>query len=51
VLNSWVHLTQKQTRKVNEVIEGLESIGGKKQLIMFLMGPAGAGKTTAIKLA
>jgi hypothetical protein len=40
-----------QTRKVNEVIEGLESIGGKKQLIMFLTGPAGAGKTTAIKLA
>jgi hypothetical protein len=40
-----------QTRKVNEVIEGLESIGGKQQLILFLTGPAGAGKTTAIKLA
>jgi thymidine kinase len=40
-----------QTRKINEVIKGLESIGGKKQLIMFLTGPAGAGKTTAIKLA
>jgi hypothetical protein len=26
-------------------------MGGKDQLIMFLTGPAGAGKTTAIKLA
>lgn len=40
-----------QTRKIQQVIEGLEAIGGKKQLIMFLTGPAGAGKTTAIKLA
>ena len=40
-----------QTRKANEVVQCLESIGGKKQLIMFLTGPAGAGKTTAIKLA
>jgi signal recognition particle GTPase len=37
-----------QTRKIDEVIE---LMGGKKQLIMFLTGPAGAGKTTAIKLA
>lgn len=40
-----------QTRKVDEVIESLKSMGGKDQLIMFLTGPAGAGKTTAIKLA
>jgi flagellar biosynthesis GTPase FlhF len=40
-----------QTRKVDEVIECLKSMGGKDQLIMFLTGPAGAGKTTAIKLA
>jgi predicted AAA+ superfamily ATPase len=26
-------------------------LGGKEQLIMFLTGPAGAGKTTAVKLA
>ena len=40
-----------QTRKIDKVIKGLESIGGKTQLIMFLTGPAGAGKTTAIKMA
>jgi flagellar biosynthesis GTPase FlhF len=39
-----------QTRITDEVIECLKSIGGKKQLLMFLTGPAGAGKTTAIKL-
>jgi hypothetical protein len=40
-----------QTRKIDEVIEGLKSIGGKDQLLMFLTGPAGAEKNTAIKLA
>ena len=29
----------------------LMSIGGREQLVMFLTGPAGAGKTTAVKLA
>ena len=29
----------------------LKSMGGREQLIMFLTGPAGAGKTTAIKIA
>jgi hypothetical protein len=36
--------------KKNHIIEGLKSLGGKDQLIMFLTGPAGAGKTTSIKL-
>ena len=40
-----------QLGRVNEVIDGLKSLGGKDQLIMFLTGPAGAGKTTSIKLA
>ena len=43
--------TQDQTNTVNEVIAMLKSMGGKEQLILFLTGPAGAGKTTAIKLA
>ena len=40
-----------QAVKMNRIIEGLKSLGGKDQLIMFLTGPAGAGKTTSIKLA
>lgn len=45
------HDHSQQTTKMNHVIEGLKSLGGKDQLIMFLTGPAGAGKTTSIKLA
>ena len=40
-----------QAARINRIIEGLKSLGGKDQLIMFLTGPAGAGKTTSIKLA
>lgn len=29
----------------------LMSVGGRRQLVMFLTGPAGAGKTTAVKMA
>ena len=29
----------------------LMAVGGRRQLIMFLTGPAGAGKTTAVKIA
>jgi hypothetical protein len=42
---------QQQMTKMNAILEGLRSMGGKDQLVMFLTGPAGAGKTTAIKLA
>jgi hypothetical protein len=35
----------------NKIIQELEARGGMKQLRMFLTGPAGAGKTTAVKLA
>ena len=45
------HDHPEQLRTVNEVVDGLKSLGGKDQLIMFLTGPAGAGKTTSIKLA
>jgi flagellar biosynthesis GTPase FlhF len=40
------HNHPEQATKMNCVIEGLKSLGGKDQLIMFLTGPAGAGKTT-----
>ena len=33
------------------VIDQLYTLGAKEQLIMFLTGSAGAGKTTAVKLA
>ena len=36
---------------MKEVVELLTALGGREQLVMFLTGPAGAGKTTAVKLA
>ena len=36
---------------MNEVVELLTVLGGREQLVSFLTGPAGAGKTTAVKLA
>jgi flagellar biosynthesis GTPase FlhF len=45
------HDHTEQAAKMNRIIEGLKLLGGKDQLIMFLTGPAGAGKTTSIKLA
>ena len=35
----------------NRIIENLKKIGAKDQLIMFITGPAGAGKSTAITVA
>ncbi len=37
--------------EIEDVIEELQARGGNDQLIMFLSGPAGAGKTTAVKIA
>lgn len=37
--------------EIDDVIEELEARGGNEQLLMFLSGPAGAGKTTAVKVA
>ena len=39
------------TQKYKDIIAKISELGGKDQLIMFLTGPAGAGKTTAIKVA
>ena len=44
-------LTQDQQSSLNTVKKLLKSRGGEDQLRLFLTGPAGAGKTTAIKAA
>ena len=38
-------------QKYKDIITKIKTLGGKDQLVMFLTGPAGAGKTTAIKVA
>ena len=35
----------------NDLIEELQARGGEDQILMFLTGPAGAGKSTAVKVA
>lgn len=39
------------TSDINDVINKLKARGGKDQLLMFLTGPAGSGKSTAMKIA
>ena len=39
------------TTDAKDVIEKLKARGGRDQLLMFLTGPAGSGKSTAIKVA
>jgi hypothetical protein len=39
------------TADVNDVIKKLKARGGHDQLLMFLTGPAGSGKSTAMKVA
>jgi hypothetical protein len=39
------------TLKINDIVRRLEAQGGQNQLIMFLTGPAGSGKSTAVKVA
>ena len=36
---------------INNIVQRLEARGGQSQLIMFLTGPAGSGKSTAVKVA
>jgi hypothetical protein len=42
---------QQHSALIEETTKALIKNGGKEQLIMFITGPAGAGKTTAVKLA
>ena len=39
------------TLEINNIVRRLEARGGQSQLIMFLTGPAGSGKSTALKVA
>jgi hypothetical protein len=39
------------TLNINNIVHRLEARGGQSQLIMFLTGPAGSGKSTAVKVA
>ena len=44
-------LDRSSTYVIHYIKTKLKSFDGKDQLIMFLTGPAGAGKTTAVKMA
>jgi hypothetical protein len=39
------------TLNINNIVHRLEARSGQSQLIMFLTGPAGSGKSTAVKVA
>ncbi len=39
------------TLNINYIVHRLEARGGQSQLIMFPTGPAGSGKSTAVKIA
>jgi hypothetical protein len=39
------------TLKINDIVRRLEARAGQNQLTMFLTGPAGSGKSTAVKVA
>ncbi len=39
------------TADANDVIKKLKVRGGRDQLLMFLTGPAGSGKSTSMKIA
>jgi len=43
-------LTGSNTVNTSKLIEQLKARGGQDQLLMFLTGPAGAGKSTAVKV-
>ncbi len=39
------------TLDIRDIVHRLEARGGQNQLIMFLTGPAGSGKSTAMQVA
>ncbi len=39
------------TLEIQDIVHRLEARGGQSELIMFLTGPAGFGKSTAVKVA
>ena len=42
---------ENQCCNMKDGVEHLPALGSKEHLVMFLTGPAGVGKTTAVKLA
>ena len=38
-------------RTIENIVRSLKARGGQRQLIMFLTGPAGSGKSTAVTVA
>jgi hypothetical protein len=38
-------------KEITEIVKSLRARGGKEQLVMFLTGPAGSGKSTAMSVA
>jgi len=42
---------EQDAQATNDLIDELQARGGEYQILMFLTGPAGAGKSTAVKVA
>jgi hypothetical protein len=36
---------------IKDIVDKLQARGGQEQLVMFLTGPAGSGKSTAVRVA
>ena len=52
-LGAYIQQTMDDTTNAdaNDIIKKLKARGGRDQLLMFLTGPAGSGKSTAMKIA
>ena len=52
-LGAYIQQTMEDTTTAdaNDIIKKLKARGGRDQLLMFLTGPAGPGKSTAMKIA
>ena len=41
----------KSSQEIADIVKKLEARGGREQLLLFLTGPAGSGKSTAMRVA
>ncbi len=39
------------TAEIEDIVKGLKARGGQEQFVIFLTGPAGSGKSTAMQVA
>ncbi len=39
------------SKEIADIVKKLETSGGQEQLLLFLTGPAGSGKSTAMRVA